>query len=148
VQIDEIRGVIVAPPGYVSAAPAWRRDHGVVYTPNGTDRLAQLPPRLRALLLELGEQTHEQMHQPLDTDEPVPVGERTDTIKLLVLRQIRDGVPYEQVLAFNRERCTPPLDGKDVVKNVDGLFGWAAPHPPATVSRRCGRGRSVGSCRG
>jgi AAA domain len=131
-QVDET-GVVKADDGYLVCAPAWRPEHGVVYALNGAREPVAMPARLRELLLVLGDQADAVVRERLDTDEPIYEGQRTESIKLLVLRRLREGVAYEQALeaafAFNASRCRPPLARELVERTVKGLARWAAKHP-------------------
>jgi AAA domain/Primase C terminal 1 (PriCT-1) len=138
--------------GYVVGVPGLHELEGVVYEYVRVGEIATFPIETYARLSELAEETRARTQRRIATGEPIPKGERTDTIKQHVLRLLAGGAPRGRALAeaFElNEHCQPPLDQKKVEKTVDGLIRWAALHPTeaeqATAeARRILRERRVG----
>jgi hypothetical protein len=114
---------------------------GVVYEYVHDGEITTLPADEHQRLVQLSEAMKvERRRCLLEEDGPIPQGSRTETLKLFCLGLIRDGTSprrvLEEALTFNRSRCSPPLDERLVVRNVNGLTRWAAKHPTETEKAR------------
>jgi hypothetical protein len=132
VQVDAA-GVSASSDGYLIAAPAWRREHGVVYELNGTRELTMLPGGLRRVLLMLGAGTSEQTRHAFEEGEPIPEGHRDVAVFWAGVKLLRDGLTpaavLERLLELNQMQCKPPLRTRLVEKQIRGAMKWAAAHP-------------------
>jgi hypothetical protein len=139
VQVDP-EGITVWSDGYLVAAPAWRREHGVVYELNGTLEPAQLPNELRALLLALGGERRTEMRRWFANGETIPEGHREVTVFWIAVDLLREGL--DETVALNRtlevaqNRCVPPLTPKRAATQFRGAVKFVAAHPTETEKAR------------
>lgn len=116
-------GMIVAPPSiHPSGRPyAWEVSHHPDETP-----LTNLPLWLKALALgEAGHPGHSLVHWRHLVRVGVPEGERNSTVASLSGHLLWHGVDPEVVLelllCWNRLRCRPPLNDKEVARTVESI---------------------------
>lgn len=116
-------GLVVAPPSMHASGQRyfWRDGKGPDLAP-----ALPLPRRLVALLLPAGgKQSHDISHWRHLTREGVGEGRRNDTIASLCGHLLWHGVDelvaLELLLAWNRQRCRPPLSDDEVAAVVRSI---------------------------
>jgi hypothetical protein len=116
-------GVIITPPSLHPSGRryVWLRGHGPDQIP-----LAEIPLWLAALIEGEGPHLgHSLSHWRALVREGVDEGARNATIASLtghlLKRQVDEEVVMELMLAWNRQRCRPPLDDDEVIRTVDSI---------------------------
>lgn len=116
-------GCIVAPPSMHPGGNvyAWRKGHEP-----GEIALAEMPRWLLNIVSEKGQTTgHSMQYWQQLVRNGVPEGERNNTIASLAGHLLWHGVDtdvvQELLLSWNRVRCQPPLDDKEVIRAVRSI---------------------------
>jgi hypothetical protein len=91
-------------------------------------------------LRQLAGESHDGARRALAAGEPIPTGQRRETIFSVALERARDCVPRREIVAelltVNAAHCAPPLTGRQVEEQVDGALKWARRNPTETEKAR------------
>jgi hypothetical protein len=119
--------------GYVIGVPGLYGLAGVTYEYVRGGEIATLPAEIYERLVELGGESRAESRRAFKAGEPIPTGERRETVFGLALERARDDVPrgliVEELLEMNAHQCRPPLSARQVEQQIDGAITWARRHP-------------------
>jgi hypothetical protein len=126
--------------GYVVGVPALHEIDGVVYEYVRDGEIATLPPEMYERLRELAGESRTESRRAFQAGEPIPTGERRETIFGLALERVRNGESRKAIVAVlhevNAAQCRPPLDRRQVEEQISGAFKWARKNPTETEKAR------------
>jgi hypothetical protein len=141
VQLTEEGDVVIwSRDGYVVAVPGVHERAGVVYEFVRNDAIATLPADMYERLGVLAEESRAEVRRAYEAGEPIPTGNRRETIFSLTLERVRNGADRRAIVAelleLNTARCRPPLKAAQVEEQIDGAIHWAGKNPTETEKAR------------
>ena len=99
--------------GYLIGVPGLHELPGVVYEYVRDGKIAEMPAAVYEQLVKFGDAAWSESRRAFDAGEPIPTGNRRETIFSLALERARDAVGrtaiVEELQAVNAAQCRPPL---------------------------------------